>query len=66
MQSNKQFIRLKQVIDLTGLSRASIYNYIQEDRFPKPAKFGKNSLWEYNEIQNWIHQCLEARDAQIS
>lgn len=62
MNTEKQFIRLNQVINLTGLSRASIYNYIQENRFPKPAKFGKNSLWAYHEIQNWINDRLQERD----
>lgn len=62
MNTDKKFIRLNQAINLTGLSRASIYNYIQESRFPKPAKFGKNSLWEYSEIQTWINDRLTERD----
>lgn len=59
---NKRLIRLIDVMTLTGLSRASIYNYIKADIFPPPAKFGKSSLWEYNEIQAWIKQRLQERD----
>lgn len=60
--ANKRFIRLTEVINLTGLSRASIYNYIKENTFPAPAKFGKSSLWEYNEIQEWIEKRLAERN----
>lgn len=59
---NKRLIRLTEVMNLTGLCRASIYNYIKADIFPPPAKFGKSSLWEYNEIQQWIEQRLVERD----
>lgn len=62
MNIEKKFIRLNQVMNLTGISRASIYNYIREHRFPKPVKFGKNSLWLHHEIQEWIDKCLEERD----
>lgn len=64
--ANKRFIRLTEVINLTGLSRASIYNYIKKNIFPPPAKFGKSSLWEYNEIQQWIEKRLAERDQKAS
>lgn len=60
--AHKRFIRLTEVINLTGLSRASIYNYIKEHTFPAPAKFGKSSLWEFNEIQEWIDKRLAERN----
>lgn len=58
---NKRLIRLHEVMNLTGLSRASVYNYIKTGIFPPPAKFGKSSLWEYNEIQEWISDRLIER-----
>ena len=62
----KRLIRLAEVMNLTGLSRASVYNYIKAGIFPAPAKFGKSSLWEYNEIQDWINQRLQERDNKAS
>lgn len=61
---NKRLIRLTEVINLTGLCRASIYNYIKAGIFPPPAKFGKSSLWEYNEIQQWIADRITERDSK--
>lgn len=60
---NKRLIRLAEVMNLTGLSRASVYNYIKVGTFPIQAKFGKSSLWEYKEIQQWIEARLAERKA---
>ncbi|AWM81721.1 transcriptional regulator [Gammaproteobacteria bacterium ESL0073] len=59
MQSNNtRLIRLKEVIQLTGLSRTTIYHYINIGTFPKHTKFGKSSLWDYSEVQQWINEQL--------
>lgn len=36
-----RIIRLKEVMDLTGLSRSTIYKYIAEGQFPVPVPLGK-------------------------
>ena len=59
---NKRLIRLHEVMNLCGLSRASVYSYIKMGIFPPPAKFGKSSLWEYTELQEWISNRLQERD----
>lgn len=63
-QDSKRLIRLTEVMNLTGLCRASVYNYIKAGIFPPPAKFGKSSLWEYNEIQQWISDRITERDSK--
>lgn len=63
--TNKRLIRLAEVMSLCALSRASVYKYIKEGIFPPPAKFGKSSLWEYSEIQQWIDDRLTARNASL-
>ncbi|MGC3094884.1 AlpA family transcriptional regulator [Pseudomonas aeruginosa] len=35
-----RIIRLKEVIDSTGLARSTIYKYIKEGTFPKPVSLG--------------------------
>lgn len=62
----KRLIRLAEVMNLTGLSRASVYNYIKAGIFPPPAKFGKSSLWEFSEIQDWINKRLQERNNNAS
>ncbi|MFD1259958.1 helix-turn-helix transcriptional regulator [Entomomonas asaccharolytica] len=40
MLSTKKFIKLTQVIPITGLSRATIYNYVNAGIFPQYVKVG--------------------------
>lgn len=47
-------LRRKEVERETGLSRSSIYQYMQEDRFPKPLKIGPRAVaWPASEIEAW-------------
>ncbi|MFD1259695.1 helix-turn-helix transcriptional regulator [Entomomonas asaccharolytica] len=50
----EKLIRIEMVMEYTGLSRSSIYNYMKQGRFPENRKFGKSSFWSFNEVQGWI------------
>ncbi len=50
-----KILRLKQVLDKTGLARSTTYDLIKKNSFPKPIKLGaKISGWLENEIEEWI------------
>ncbi len=54
-----KFIRLPQVMALTGLSRSSIYLAVAEGRFPKQIALGARSVaWASNEIDEWMENCV--------
>lgn len=58
-----RIIRLKDVIDSTGLARSTIYKYITEGTFPKPVSLGERCVgWVEVEIHDWILARIEARD----
>ncbi len=53
----KQILRRKQVEQMTGLSRSTIYQWIKNGYFPAPFTLGRRSVgWEMAEIQDWIQQ----------
>lgn len=59
-----RIIRLKEVIDSTGLSRSTIYKHISEGSFPKPVGLGDRCVgWVEQEIHDWILARIEERDA---
>lgn len=59
--SNTKLIRLPEVIELTGLSRSSIYAYISQGLFPQPVKIGIRSVaWYEWEIQEWINNRIRS------
>lgn len=58
-----RIIRLKEVIDSTGLARSTIYKYIGDGSFPKPVSLGDRCVgWVESEVHEWILARIEERD----
>jgi prophage regulatory protein len=50
----------------TGLGRSTIYKYIAEGMFPKPVSLGARAVaWVESEVEDWILDKVEQRDASI-
>jgi prophage regulatory protein len=59
-----RLIRQMTVTDMTGLRRSTIYKYVAENNFPKPVPLGGGRVaWVEQEVQDWIMERIEARDA---
>ena len=62
-----KLIKLKQVMDCTGLARSTVYKFMADGQFPKPVKLGSKMVaWVESEIQEWIKQRMSERDILIS
>jgi prophage regulatory protein len=49
-----KFLRIRQVMQLTGLSRMTIYRLELSGRFPKRRRLSKNSVaWLESDVQAW-------------
>lgn len=58
-----RLIRLKDVKHVTGLSRSTIYKYIEEGAFPKSVSLGERAVaWVESEVMDWVIARIEARD----
>ncbi|MEZ9281835.1 AlpA family transcriptional regulator [Vibrio cyclitrophicus] len=58
-----RFIRMKQVMEMTSLSRSSINRYIKEERFPRCVPLGcRAAVWLESEVQDWMCDVLGRRD----
>jgi len=52
--SSRMFLRLPQVLRLTGLSRSTIYKWVNQGDFPKPKQLGPRAIaWDSEELANW-------------
>ena len=61
MITEQQFIRLGEVIQITSLSKTSIYRLISEGTFPKQIQIGKRAVgWVRSDINAWINQKLKS------
>ncbi len=54
-KQNRRILRLPEVIERTGLSRSSIYSFIQKNTFPKQISLGEKAVgWLEADIDLWI------------
>ncbi len=52
---SKKILRLPEVIEITGLSRSSIYAFMKEGNFPLSINLGARAVgWKAEEIHGWI------------
>lgn len=52
---NNKILRIRQVIEVTGLSRSSIYLKISRNEFPAQIKLGVRAAgWYSSDIENWV------------
>ncbi|OHY90174.1 transcriptional regulator [Vibrio rotiferianus] len=59
-----RFIRLKEVISKTGLSRSSIYSLIKEGRFPTSVPIGSRAVaWVESEVEEFLEESVQERDS---
>ncbi|MDL0433672.1 AlpA family transcriptional regulator [Marinobacter sp. TBZ242] len=58
-----RLIKLAKVMNVTGLSRSTIYKYISGGCFPKPVSLGiRNVAWVESEVEDWILEKIKKRD----
>lgn len=51
-----QLLRRKQVEQITGLSRSSIYAMMADGVFPRQKKIGRRAVaWRREEIEDWVN-----------
>lgn len=56
------FLRLPQVIAISGLGRATIYRRVALGRFPPPEKVTERvSAWRVGAITSWLENPMEWR-----
>ncbi|CAI9907500.1 AlpA family transcriptional regulator [Pseudomonas aeruginosa] len=61
-----RIIRLKEVMDLTGLARSTVYKYIAASEFPVPVSLGERCVgWLESEIHDWILARVAERDKAL-
>jgi len=57
---SERLMRIKNVIEMTGKSRSSIYADIASNKFPKPILIGARSVaWRLSSIERWIQNKID-------
>ncbi len=62
-QTKLTILRRPQVEERTGLSRSTIYLFMDQGDFPKPISLGPRAVgWLENEIQDWLAARIKIRN----
>ena len=63
-----RFIRMQDVKKMIGVSRSTVYDWINpksprfDNSFPKPGRLGINSIaWVDSELEDWLAKRIAAR-----
>lgn len=64
-QAPRRLLRLKQVLDRTGLPKSTMYSRISTGTFPKQVPIGASVRWLESEVEEWIQSQVNARDQQL-
>ena len=57
-----RLLRRRQVEEITGMSRSSIYRLMQNGEFPRPVRVGPTAVrWRESEITAWLESRPVAR-----
>lgn len=60
--NSARILRLADVIELTGLSKSTIYAYMEKGKFPKTRQLGERAVgWRELDINHWLED-LVVRD----
>ncbi len=58
-----KLLRRREVEEITGLSRAGIYEQMTEGVFPKPVRIGPRAVaWVDSEVSKWQRKRIKDRD----
>lgn len=50
-----RILRLKPVLDRTGLSRSTLYRKVQRGTFPRPLRISDRCIgWRESDVERWI------------
>jgi prophage regulatory protein len=59
----EQFMRLPAVLEVTGLTRSSLYRKAKDGEFPQPIKIGdRASAWLRSAVDAWIQGRIRAAE----
>ena len=62
-----QILRYRDVVRLTGLSKATVYREIKASRFPAPLQISPRAVgWRRDEIERWIKSRKRAKSGFLN
>lgn len=59
----RRIMRMKEVINVCGVSRSTVYLWISQGRFPGSRRIGGSAVgWDSEEIERWVSRQLDGKE----
>lgn len=56
-----RYVRIKELSDMLGIGKSTIYRSVKDGKFPKQIKLTeRTSVWKLSEINDWIDERKKA------
>lgn len=56
----EQFLRLPQVMEVTGLAKSTVWLWVKQGKLPSPIKLSPRvTVWRQSEIDEWVNSQIE-------
>ena len=66
MDTDDIFLKLPEVLKLTGLKRQTVFNLRKAGKFPQPFQLSKQSVaWKKSQIKEWIANLQVADTSKV-
>ena len=59
----KKFIKVNELSQAIGITKAGIFNLIKSGKFPAGVKIGHSRRWNVEEINQWLDSQKQAQEA---
>ena len=56
MTESQKFLRAKEIAQIVGLSRSSVYQFTNKGLLPQPIKIGTASLWKKEDVDALVEK----------
>lgn len=67
--ANHRLMRIRAVIEMTGISKSYVYQLVRDNEFPKPVKLTKGAkavAWVEAEVQAWVNSRIADRNMDVA
>lgn len=65
--SRLKMLRLPEVSDRVGVSRATLYRWIEDGSFPRQIRLGRRSMgWPEHVVDNWLQDRISCPHGPMS
>ena len=59
-KARPRFLRLPEVLQMTGMGKSTIYRWMDKGIFPKQIQLGERSVvWDEQEITDWMSEQIK-------